>query len=196
MRRIFFALSMLASTPFAYADLIENYSSQEDVESREQQNRLDTKKSSNIATNVASKNTKFSEKNAVMQWLKQHPLPNTRMSSDFGERIMFGKREGHSGVDFAAPTGTPIFASGSGLVVRAGWVTGYGQFIEINHGNGYLTRYGHASRLLVKVGDRVDAGDEIAKVGCTGRCTGAHLHYEIVLDGKRKNPETYLAMLP
>lgn len=194
MRRIFFALSVLASTPFAYADLIENYSSQRITESREQQNRLKDK--TNAVSNITAKNNRYSEKNAVMNWLTQHPLPNARMSSDFGERVMFGKREGHSGVDFAAPTGTPIVASGSGLVVRAGWVTGYGQFVEINHGNGYLTRYGHASRLLVKVGDRVEAGEEIAKVGCTGRCTGSHLHYEIVLDGKRKNPETYLAMLP
>ena len=68
--------------------------------------------------------------------------------------------------------------------------------IEINHGNGYITRYAHASRLLVSVGERVQAGEEIAKVGCTGRCTGAHLHYEIVQDGQRKNPSTYLAMLP
>ncbi len=84
----------------------------------------------------------------------------------------------------------------SGIVTKSGWGTGYGQYVEINHGNGYLTRYAHASRLMVRVGDQVSAGDHIANVGCTGRCTGPHLHYEVVKDGQRKNPSTYLAMLP
>ena len=130
-------------------------------------------------------------------WLVAHPLPDLkRVSSDFGGRTMGGRAENHSGLDMSAPSGTPIYATGSGIVTKSGWGTGYGQDVEINHGNGYLTRYAHASRLIARVGDRVEAGEQIANVGCTGRCTGPHLHYEVVKDGQRKNPSTYLAMLP
>ncbi len=130
-------------------------------------------------------------------WLVTHPLPDLkRVSSDFGGRTMGGRAENHSGLDMSAPSGTPIYATGPGIVTKSGWGTGYGQYVEINHGNGYLTRYAHASRLIAKVGERVKAGEHIANVGCTGRCTGPHLHYEVVKDGQRKNPSTYLAMLP
>ena len=130
-------------------------------------------------------------------WLITHPLPNLkRVSSDFGGRTMGGRAENHSGLDMSAPSGTPMYATGPGIVTKSGWGTGYGQYVEINHGNGYLTRYAHASRLIARVGDRVQAGEQIANVGCTGRCTGPHLHYEVVKDGQRKNPSTYLAMLP
>ena len=130
-------------------------------------------------------------------WLITHPLPNLkRVSSDFGGRTMSGRAENHSGLDMSAPSGTPIYATGPGIVTKSGWGTGYGQYVEINHGNGYLTRYAHASRLIARVGDSVQAGEQIANVGCTGRCTGPHLHYEVVKDGQRKNPSTYLAMLP
>lgn len=133
---------------------------------------------------------------SIHSWLVTHPLPNSRVSSAYGGRTMNGRAEKHSGLDLAAPTGTPIYATGPGLVTKSGWGTGYGQYVEVNHGNGYITRYAHASRLIARVGDRVQAGEEIAKVGCTGRCTGPHLHYEVVKDGQRKNPATYLAMLP
>ncbi len=129
-------------------------------------------------------------------WLVSHPLPSGRVSSNYGGRVMNGRAENHSGLDLAAPTGTPIYATGPGIVTKSGWGTGYGQYVEINHGNGYITRYAHASRLIARVGDRVAAGDHIANVGCTGRCTGPHLHYEVVKDGQRKNPSTYLALLP
>ena len=130
-------------------------------------------------------------------WLVTHPLPDLkRVSSNYGGRTMGGRAENHSGLDMSAPSGTPIYATGPGIVTKSGWGTGYGQYVEINHGNGYLTRYAHASRLIARVGDRVEAGEHIANVGCTGRCTGPHLHYEVVKDGQRKNPSTYLAMLP
>jgi murein DD-endopeptidase MepM/ murein hydrolase activator NlpD len=130
-------------------------------------------------------------------WLVAHPLPDMkRVSSNYGGRTMGGRAENHSGLDMSAPSGTPIYATGPGIVTKSGWGTGYGQYVEINHGNGYITRYAHASRLIARVGDRVDAGEQIANVGCTGRCTGPHLHYEVVKDGQRKNPATYLAMLP
>jgi len=130
-------------------------------------------------------------------WLVTHPLPDLkRVSSDFGGRTMGGRAENHSGLDMSAPSGTPIYATGPGIVTKSGWGTGYGQYVEINHGNGYLTRYAHASRLIAKVGERVKAGEHIANVGCTGRCTGPHLHYEVVKDVQRKNPSTYLSILP
>lgn len=139
-----------------------------------------------------------SSRENLQAWLQVFPLPQDahRVSSTFGARVMGGRSEQHQGLDLAAPTGTPVYATGAGLVTKAGWGTGYGQYVEINHGNGYLTRYGHASRLHVQVGDRVTAGQQIANVGCTGRCTGPHLHYEVVKDGQRRNPASYLALLP
>ena len=135
--------------------------------------------------------------NSPYSWLVTHPLPDMkRVSSDFGGRTMGGRAEHHSGLDLSAPSGTPIYATGPGIVTKSGWGTGYGQYVEINHGNGYITRYAHASRLIARVGDQVKAGEHIANVGCTGRCTGPHLHYEVLKDGQRKNPSSYLAMLP
>lgn len=124
------------------------------------------------------------------------PIANARVSSNFGYRTMSGRGEYHPGIDLAAPTGTPIYATGDGIVVRAGWVNGYGNLVEIDHGNGLITRYGHASRLYVSVGEQVKANQNIAAVGCTGRCTGPHVHYEVLKNGKRENPATYLALAP
>ncbi len=141
--------------------------------------------------------TSKSYSNNPYSWLVAHPLPDMkRVSSNYGGRTMGGRAENHSGLDMSAPSGTAIYATGPGVVTKSGWGTGYGQYVEINHGNGYLTRYAHASRLIARVGDQVKAGEHIANVGCTGRCTGPHLHYEVVKDGQRKNPSTYLAMLP
>ena len=149
-----------------------------------------------LAKKYGSNNSKTYAGNAY-SWLVSHPLPAMkRVSSSFGGRTMGGRAENHSGLDLSAPSGTPIYATGPGVVTKSGWGTGYGQYVEINHGNGYLTRYAHASRLIARVGDRVEAGEHIANVGCTGRCTGPHLQYEVVKDGQRKNPSTYLAMLP
>lgn len=134
--------------------------------------------------------------NTGYSWLKTHPLPNGRVSSNYGGRTMSGRAENHSGLDLAAPTGTPIYATGPGTVTKAGWGRGYGNYVEVDHGNGYVTRYAHASRMHVSAGDYVQAGEKIASVGCTGRCTGPHLHYEVVKNGKRQNPSTYLALLP
>ncbi|NNH27284.1 M23 family metallopeptidase [Acinetobacter terrestris] len=141
--------------------------------------------------------TSKSYSNNPYSWLVAHPLPDMkRVSSNYGGRTMGGRAENHSGLDMSAPSGTAIYATGPGVVTKSGWGTGYGQYVEINHGNGYLTRYAHASRLIARVGDQVKAGEHIANVGCTGRCTGPHLHYEVVKDGQRKNPSAYLAMLP
>lgn len=134
--------------------------------------------------------------NSASTWMVSHPLPDGRISSTWGTRTLLGSTRHHSGVDFSAPTGTPIYATGAGVVTKSGWGSGYGNYVEIDHNNGYVTRYAHASRLNVSVGDFVKAGQRIANVGCTGRCTGPHLHYEVVKNGERKNPSTYLALLP
>ncbi len=128
--------------------------------------------------------------------LAVEPIANARVSSNYGYRSMFGKSEYHPGIDLAAPTGTPIYATADGVVTKSGWGRGYGNYVEIDHGNGYVTRYGHASRLLVSVGETVKVNQQIAAVGCTGRCTGPHLHYEVLKNGQRENPATYLALAP
>lgn len=123
---------------------------------------------------------------------------SARMSSGFGYRIhpVTGKSKFHKGMDFAAPIGTPIYATGNGVVTFSGWGTGYGRYVEVDHGNGTVTRYTHTSANYVNVGDTVYANQQIAAVGNTGRSTGAHLHYEVRQNGQAINPQTYLAMAP
>ena len=123
---------------------------------------------------------------------------SARMSSGFGYRIhpVTGKSQFHKGMDFAAPIGTPIYAPGNGVVTFSGWGTGYGRYVEVDHGNGTVTRYAHTSANYVNVGDTVYANQQIAAVGNTGRSTGAHLHYEVRQNGQAINPQTYLAMAP
>jgi murein DD-endopeptidase MepM/ murein hydrolase activator NlpD len=98
----------------------------------------------------------------------------------------------HEGIDLAAPKGTPIFAAAKGRVVRAGWVVGYGLTVELDHGYGYRTLYGHASKLLVRVGQEVSRGDVIAQVGSTGIATSSHLHYEVQMNGIPVNPTNFI----
>jgi hypothetical protein len=98
----------------------------------------------------------------------------------------------HEGVDISAPHGTPILAAAKGTVTRAGWVAGLGYTVEIDHGYGYTTRYGHASKVMVKRGQRVDRGEFIAQVGSTGISTSPHLHYEIRIGGRAVNPMNYV----
>ncbi len=111
-----------------------------------------------------------------------------RISSRYGSR--WGRM--HRGLDIAAPTGTPIKAADGGTVTKSGWSNGLGYMIEINHGNGYVTRYGHCSKLLVKQGAKVYKGQEIAKVGNSGNSTGPHLHLEVLINGVHKNPSNYV----
>ena len=129
------------------------------------------------------------------RFLIRRPLQGGgRMRSRFGMRVhpITGARKLHSGVDLAAPTGTPIFASGDGVVVRAQWVSGYGRFAEIRHVNGYSTRYGHMTRIAdgMAPGVRVRQGQIIGYVGSTGRSTGPHLHFEIRVNNNPVNPLT------
>ena len=98
----------------------------------------------------------------------------------------------HKGIDIAATRGTPILATASGKVTFAGWSSGYGYLVKIDHGNGVETYYGHCSKLYVSAGDTVEAGEEIAAVGSTGNSTGNHLHFEIRLNGNQVNPESFV----
>ncbi|AFK85475.1 MULTISPECIES: peptidoglycan DD-metalloendopeptidase family protein [Thermoanaerobacterium] len=106
----------------------------------------------------------------------------------------YGQRWGrlHAGIDIAASINDPIYAADGGTVVFAGWENGYGNLVEIDHGNGYVTYYGHANKLLVKKGDKVYKGEKIALVGMTGNTTGPHVHFEVRKNGVPVNPMTYL----
>jgi len=119
-----------------------------------------------------------------------------RISSRFGYRFhpILRRRRMHDGVDIAKPYGTPVYPARSGRVTQAGWHEGYGQLIEIRHPNGECTRYGHLSKILVKVGDIVQRGKTmIGRVGSTGISTGPHLHFEVRdKNGKAKNPQTQI----
>ena len=116
-----------------------------------------------------------------------------RFTSGFGYRRdpKNGGRRMHSGVDFAGPVGTPLYSTGDGVVVHAGWQSGYGRLVKIQHQFGIETRYAHMSRLRVKVGQRVSRGDRIGDMGASGRVTGPHLHYEVRVGGKAVNPMIY-----
>ena len=118
-----------------------------------------------------------------------------RVTSEFGNRIdpITGKRKGHTGMDLAVPTGTPIRAALPGTVTVSKYnAGGYGYYVMIDHGNGLVTLYGHCSQLLARVGQTVQAGDIISLSGSTGRSTGPHLHFEVRVNGERTNPRTYL----
>lgn len=118
------------------------------------------------------------------------PVEGARQSSGFGMRFhpVLGYSRMHQGVDFAAPTGTPILASAAGTVVMAGWGGGYGNVVVLDHGKGMRTRYAHMSKVGVKAGQRVGQGQMIGRVGSTGLSTGPHLHYEVWQNGKPVNP--------
>lgn len=102
------------------------------------------------------------------------------------------KRTFHKGLDIVAPVGAVVRAPADGVVTRASRTAGYGKMVDISHGYGYRTRYGHMSELLVKPGQRVRRGDAIGRIGSTGRSTGPHLHYEVFREGRRVNPWKYL----
>ena len=116
------------------------------------------------------------------------------VTSGFGRRIspFTGKRQHHSGLDISTRRGTPIKAPAAGVVTFVGREGSYGKLLVINHGHGLVTRYGHLHRYKVKVGDKVKRGDIIATVGNSGRSTGPHLHYEVLMSGVPTNPRYYI----
>ena len=124
----------------------------------------------------------------------QQPVANAHLGSAFGYRIdpFTGGSALHTGLDFQADTGTPILAAAGGVVVTQEYHPAYGNMTEIDHGNGLITRYAHASRVFVKKGDLVRRGQKIAEVGTTGRSTGAHLHFEVLVQGVPQDPQKFL----
>lgn len=124
------------------------------------------------------------------------PVEGGWYSSNYGWRIdpFTGQRAFHEGIDVVAEKGTPIYAAAGGVVIFSGRHRQYGKMIEIDHGNGLITRYAHASKLLVKIGDLVVRGVQIGKVGKTGRVTGSHLHFEVRRSGRSVNPKRFLRL--
>lgn len=132
--------------------------------------------------------------NPVVSIPSRIPLAGSVLTSSFGMRThpVLGGRRRHSGIDLAAPTGTPVYATADGVVSRADWFSSYGLYISVEHGASLQTRFAHLSRLAVAAGDTVRKGDLIGYVGSTGRSTGPHLHYEVRVDGLAVNPIPYM----
>lgn len=127
------------------------------------------------------------------------PVSNKNLkqtASGYGMRIdpIYKTAKFHAGMDFSANTGTPIYATGNGTVIKAGWESAYGNLIKIDHGFGYATWYAHLSKIKVRVGQKVVRGEVIGEVGNTGKSTGPHLHYEVHVKGKVVNPVNYYFM--
>lgn len=127
------------------------------------------------------------------------PISNkdlTRTASGYGMRIdpIYRTRRFHSGMDFSAKIGTDIYATGNGVVTFSGWKQGYGNCLIIDHGFGYQTLYGHMSKFKARVGQKVTRGEVVGYVGNTGKSTGPHLHYEVIVRGRHDNPAKYYFM--
>ena len=122
------------------------------------------------------------------------PVEEGWLSSRYGKRSdpFTGKQDFHKGLDFAGKKGADVLAVGDGVVSWSGKRSGYGNLVEINHGNGYVTRYGHNQRHLVEVGDTVKKGQQVAMMGSSGRSTGPHVHFEVLRNGKRVDPAKYI----
>jgi len=125
-----------------------------------------------------------------------NPAPGRSVTSPFGVRTdpILGTAALHSGMDFRAPIGMPAKVTAPGVVVKAGWNGGYGRMVEVDHGNGFATRYGHLSEIDVAVGQKLVAGDVIGKTGSSGRSTGPHLHYEVRHNGEAVDPLRFLTV--
>jgi hypothetical protein len=137
----------------------------------------------------------FDQKIKTMMVPTQQPLAGGTLGSSFGWRIdpFNGRSALHTGLDFQADPGTPIQAAAGGLVVTQEYHPAYGNMVEVDHGNDLVTRYAHASRVFVKKGDLVKRGQKIAEVGTTGRSTGPHLHFEVMVQGVNQDPQKFLS---
>lgn len=156
----------------------------------------------NVSRQIDSRSAQFSSlENVILgRQLSAQVKPSGRpvhegyISSYFGERMdpFNGEEAMHKGVDFATDAGTDVLAVASGIVTWAGPREGYGNLVEINHGNGYTTRYAHNAQTLVQVGETVERGQAVAVVGSTGRSTGPHVHFEVLRDGTQINPMAFV----
>ena len=123
------------------------------------------------------------------------PVEKLLLTSNYGTRSdpFNGRARMHKGIDIPGPVGTPIYATADGIVSRSGWASGYGNLVQISHGGGMETRYGHMSKLVVAANSYVKRGQVIGLMGSTGRSTGSHLHYEVRVDGAAINPIPFVA---
>lgn len=170
---------LAAYQPPAYIDLLGDLA--RDIEDREQQlGVLET-----LLVNRKMQRDVF---------LAGRPVKKGWMSSRFGQRSdpITGKRAWHNGVDFAGKEGADVISVAAGVVVFAGTRSGYGKMVEVNHGGGYATRYGHHKELVVKAGDIVRKGQVIGLIGSSGRSTGPHVHFEVFKNGRVVDPATYI----
>jgi hypothetical protein len=137
----------------------------------------------------------FDQKIRKMMVPTQQPVQGGHLGSSFGWRIdpFTGRSALHTGLDFQAEPGTPILAASGGVVVTQEYHPAYGNMVEVDHGNDLVTRYAHASKVWVKKGDLVRRGQKIAEVGTTGRSTGPHLHFEVMVQGVMQDPQKFLA---
>ncbi len=173
------AVSASSYEPPAYMDLLDDLA--EDISNREQQLGV-------LETLLV--NRKMSRD----VFLAGRPVKKGWMSSRYGYRNdpITGKRAWHNGVDFAGKEGADVVSVAAGVVVYAGNRSGYGKMVEINHGSGYSTRYGHHKELVVKTGDIVRKGEVIGLMGSSGRSTGPHVHFEVFKNGRIVDPSTYI----
>ncbi len=171
----------------------ENYmlSLQTNIEEIQRQEAAMEEQSKQIERDILAAQRAVDYAGGIMQW----PVPGQdRVTSEFGGRSdpITGVWSNHGGMDIAATYGSNIIASNSGVVIFAGWHNSYGNYIIVDHGGGIATLYAHCSKLLASEGQAVTRGETIAKVGSTGYSTGNHLHFEVRVDGVRKNPREYL----
>lgn len=136
----------------------------------------------------------FDQKIKKMMVPTQPPVPNANLGSMFGWRIdpITGRSALHTGLDFPAAPGTPIYAAAGGVVVTQEFQAEYGNMIEVDHGNDLISRYAHTSKVFVKKGDLIKQGQKIAEVGTSGRSTGPHLHFEVLVQGIPQDPQKFL----
>ena len=155
---------------------------------------LDQRSASRVDWLTAVESRLFDQKMQRSLIPTQEPVLGARVGSPFGYRIdpITGNTALHTGLDFPADTGTPIFAAAGGVVIVQEAHHAYGNMVEVDHGNNLITRYAHASKVFVKKGDIVKRGQKIAEVGSTGRSTGPHLHFEVWVSGVVQDPRPFL----
>lgn len=149
------------------------------------------------ALNVPNSNDWLKMLDAELDSARRIPLGipvQGKITSGFGRRIspFSGSLRGHTGVDIAVERETPVMATAEGTVIKARYMGAYGNTVIVEHGKGVVTRYSHLTKALVKPGDKVCRGQEIGRVGSTGRATGPHLHYEVRINGRPRNPMSFI----
>ncbi len=156
--------------------------------------RLEAERNQQNNNNNGGDNTVTTPTTPLPEGAFAWPVPGySGISSGYGYRTMWGRKEFHAAIDIPAPSGTSIVASKSGTVVLAGYSAGYGNYVVVDHGGGYMTLYAHASSLDVSAGQQVSRGQRIAGVGTTGPSTGNHLHFEVRVNGAKQNPLNYVS---